>query len=53
MLVILLYDSGMAVANLITDDQIPDLCVNKEAYSVKTIAECEKLYYRFEWSVAL
>ena len=49
----LLYDSGMAAANLITDNQISDLCANKEVYSAKTIVEYDKLYYRFERSVVL
>ena len=43
----------MVTANLITDNQISDLCANKEVHSVKTIVEYDKLYYRFERSVIL
>ena len=49
----LLYDNCAAAADLITDNQISDLCANKEAYSVKTIVEYDKLCYRFEGAVVL
>ena len=52
-LVTLLYDDCSAAANLITDNQISDLCANKEVHSVKTIVEYDKLCYRFERSVIL
>ena len=45
--VTLLHDGCVAGADLITDNQISDLCANKEVYSVKTIVEYDKLCCRF------